>query len=229
MTAKEVKSKVRGFCRQNNVKKDVNYSLLSEIIEKLGFTIIEFNHIINSNEVQTLIDSLKLSDSVLRTRGFTYADSKFRLVFVHEDMTEEEKTIVLAHEAGHIFLGHLSSASIIGKDVREEFEANEFAHFLLNRSPLDKAGDYLVCHKSVPIAAVSVILLVCALIFGVSQIRRQAQYYGEFYVTDTGNRYHEADCIFIKDKNNIERLTKEQFESGRYERCHTCLPPDSEN
>ncbi len=226
MTGREVRKKEKDFCRQNGLH-NVDYSSLSAAVEKLGFTIIEFNHIINSKEVQTLIDSLKLSDTMLRTRGFSYADSKFRLVFVHEDLTEEEKTIVLAHEAGHILLGHLSSASIIGRDVREEYEANEFAHFLLNRSFFDKICDFIVSHKAVFVSVVAAVCVICALTLGIAYANKQAQYYGEYYITDTGNRYHEKDCIFIKDKSNIKRLTTEQFESGKYERCQTCLPPEN--
>lgn len=225
MTAWEVRKKEKAFCRKNGLR-NIDYSSLSAAVEKLGFTVIEFNHILNSTEVQSLIDSLKLSDAVLRTRGFSYADSKFRLVFVHEDLTDEEKTIVLAHEAGHIVLGHLSSASIIGRDVREEFEANEFAHFLLNRTVFDVMDSFVARHKKAFCLAAIVLLFAGALTVGILHINRQAQYYGEYYITDTGNRYHEKECIFIKDKSNVQRLTKEQFESGEYERCHTCLPAD---
>ena len=39
-----------------------------------------------------------------------------------------------------------------------------------------------------------------------------------------GEEYHEEKCVFVKDKDNIERLTKEQFENREYEPCGICLP-----
>ena len=39
-----------------------------------------------------------------------------------------------------------------------------------------------------------------------------------------GNKYHEKDCIFVKDKTNVHRMTEEEFESGEYEPCRICLP-----
>lgn len=53
-------------------------------------------------------------------------------------------------------------------------------------------------------------------------------YYGELYITSTGNKYHEKDCIFVKHKDNVERLKIEQFENGEYEPCDICLPHGSQ-
>ena len=54
--------------------------------------------------------------------------------------------------------------------------------------------------------------------------------YGKFLenLTSTGNKYHEEECIFVKDKTNTRRLTIEEFESGDYEPCDICLPHDSQ-
>lgn len=52
------------------------------------------------------------------------------------------------------------------------------------------------------------------------------KYYGEYYITSTGNKYHDKDCGYVKGKDNIERLTVEQYESGEYEPCGKCLPSE---
>lgn len=48
-------------------------------------------------------------------------------------------------------------------------------------------------------------------------------YYREYYITDTGQKSHKKDCIFIQNKKNVRQLTKEKFESDRYELCKTNL------
>ncbi len=223
MTIAEIKRKARQFYQELN-SSEIDYQALKNVIESLGYTVIEFNHIFNDTDVQTLIDNLKISDDILRSRGFTYADINCRLVFVHEDLSLKEKEIVLAHEAGHIYLGHLKSTPIIGKDVQEEFEANEFAHFLLNGLKGQPLNLFIKKHKKIICIVIAIVIVLTVGLIGFSHMRKQESYYGDYYITSTGNKYHEKECIFVKNKSNIHRLTKEEFDSGNYESCETCLP-----
>ena len=113
---------------------------------------------------------------------------------------------------------------MIGKDVQEEYEANEFSHYLQTDSVTTKMQNGFIKHKKtyIVVIAIAVVLAIVLAIFG--YIEKEKQYYGEYYITETGNKYHERDCIFVKDKTNIHRLTVEQFEAGEYEPCGTCLP-----
>ena len=90
----------------------------------------------DSDEVQVLIKKLNLKEYVTSARCFTYQNDKFRLVFWKESLNEDEKNIVLAHEEGHIWNGHLGTGYVLGQDVVQEYQANEFCHFLLQ----DKTG-----------------------------------------------------------------------------------------
>lgn len=227
MTENEIKQKVKSFCKKYKVSK-FNCESLKAIIEKQGYTVIEYNQIVNNNDVSKIIQSLKLSDNILRSKGFTYADNSYRLVFINEDLSDDEKCIVLAHEVGHIYLNHLSNASIIGKDVKEEYEANEFAHFLLNPNKKAKISAFFKKHKTVFISCLIAFLLIVGGLITFSVIKTQKEYYGEYYVTSTGNKYHKRECIFVKNKDNIRRLTKEEFDSNEYEPCEMCLPNDKE-
>ena len=67
-------------------------------------------------------------------------------------------------------------------------------------------------------------MVLCAVVMGVVHNERQRSYYGEYYITNSGHKYREAECIFVKDKSNVERLTKEDYYSGEYEPCQICLP-----
>lgn len=223
MDSREIKLKARKFIKEFDVH-ELNYGTLKSAIESQGYTLVEYNHIFNDEDVSKLIEALKLSDNIIRSRGFTYADQNYRIVFVHEDLSDAEKLVVLSHEAGHIYLGHMSSTPVIGRDVQEEHEANEFSHFLMNQGKLDKANLWVRRHKAAAILTVVILALLVTAGIVLSKIHTEKSYYGEYYITESGNKYHEKDCIFVKDKTNTHRMTIEEFESGEYEPCGICLP-----
>ena len=158
MDSREIKLKARKFIKEFDVH-ELNYGTLKSAIERQGYTLVEYNHIFNDEDVSRLIEALKLSNNIVRSRGFTYADQNYRIVFVHEDLSDAEKMVVLSHEAGHIYLGHMSSTPIIGRDVQEEHEANEFSHFLMNQGKLDKANLWVRRHKAATILIVAILAL----------------------------------------------------------------------
>lgn len=222
MTNKEIKKYVQSFQKEYKLT-EINYRTLRKACEEMGYTVIEFNHIFNEKDVQTLITSLNLDDCIKQSRGFTYANENYRMVFIHEDLSDEEKNIVLAHEAGHIFLGHLNTVPVLGKDVKEEFEANEFVHFLLCKSRLKNCKAFVRKHKAAVIIAASVIVLAVAGTVIFANISENSKYYGDYYITTTaGHNYHLKDCSYVKNKSNTRRLTKEDFESGKYSPCDVC-------
>ncbi|MCH5194517.1 MAG: ImmA/IrrE family metallo-endopeptidase [Oscillospiraceae bacterium] len=202
---------------------EVTSACLEKILEQMGYTIANFG----SNEASdTIISELKLRSYADNTRGFTYADSNYRIVFIDEGLSEEERRIVLAHETGHILCGHFGAVPVIGNDVMEEYEANEFVHWLLNPNIFVRAKAGIVRHKI--ITAVCAVSLAIAAVIGVFAVKMTEEriYYGEYYVTASGSKYHVSDCRIIKDKSNTRRLTKEDMELGKYDPCEVCIPQD---
>ena len=197
----------------------VNSATLHDALVSQGFTIIEFNGINDSRDVANLIEALRLQEHVKNEKCFTYQSDKYRLVFLHEDLNEDERTVVLAHEEGHIWNGHMTQDSAFGQDVIQEYEANEFAHYLLK----DKTGK----KKRIRVSAIACVLL---LMIGVGtglflkQQHDDAVYMDDLYRTETGAKYHLRDCMYIKDKTDVYRLTQEEFYSGEYEPCGACRP-----
>lgn len=224
MTDREVKKKVRQFRKSSGIAHKPSSAELKRAVERMGYTVIEFNNIYNDDAVAALIEALHIPDRVLNARGFTYADAARRLVFINEDLSDDEKAMVLAHETGHIFLRHMTTAPIIGNDVSEEYEANEFAHYLLNSGAWAGLTAFVRRNKKRVIAAVAAILIVAAGITAYCVISSESQYYGEYYITPEGSRYHEGDCAYIKDKSTARRMTVEEYESGDYTPCQRCIP-----
>ena len=221
----DIKKKVRLFRSEFGLGHNViAFENLRSVIEKQGYTIIEYNGIVDNANVTVLIEALGLQSPCQRSKGFTYADSKYRLVFVHEALSDAEKLMLLAHEEGHIYCNHSTSAPLLGRDVVEEYEANEFAHYLLHQGVCQRIKRMLEKRKKagISVAVAIVLLMVGCIVF--YKIHCETTYYGEYYVTSTGTKYHNKDCGYVKGKGNIERLTIEQYESGEYEPCGVCLP-----
>jgi len=219
----DLKDRVSEYKRKYKVSK-ITEKVLLDIIEKQGYTVIFFNKYCNDENVKEVLDNLELNDMIQLHKGFTFANGKFRLVFINDELSEEERIMVLAHEEGHIYCDHMASNAVLGQDVRQEYEANEFAHFLLYPQKSENAKIWFFEHKKAFITVLVCIALVLSSIFAVTYIKKEKSYFGEFYVTSSGAKYHEKNCIIIKNKKNIRRLTKEEFESGKYEPCQVCLP-----
>lgn len=143
------------------------------------------------------------------------------MVFIHEDLTEEERQITLAHEEGHIWNDHLIQAGILGNDVIQEYQANEFAHFLLK----DKTGKQK-WRRIVTILVIFMLLIGTGIGIYIRNQHDKAVYTEDLYRTETGKKYHLRNCMYIKGKKDVYRLTREEFYSRVYEPCEACKPDE---
>lgn len=226
MTEKDLKKTAKSFRSRYNLK-TVSYDSLFDVAEKKGFTVIEFSRISSDKNVAVLISELNLSEFIIKAKGFTFVDPDFRLVFINEDLSDDEKTIVLAHELGHIELCHYGTANIIGNDVKEEYEANEFAHFLLSENTGFDMESFIFKYKKQIIAVLSVLVVSLSILFvyvSFTDRNNNRNDTTEYYITVTGSKYHRADCVFVKNKSNVRPITVEQIKTSRYEPCKVCLP-----
>lgn len=219
----QIRAKAKAFLLKYHISK-VNAESLKHALESQGFSIIRFNNIQNTPDVDSLIRSLHIQTVAAHSRGFTYMDSNFRLVFAHEGLTDGELQQVLAHELGHICCGHLTHAPIIGQDVKEEVEANAFASYILRGHPDIVWRLWIRDHKV--ISVIILVLMVAFLIYTGQFLQGQidGSAWSGYYVTATGEKYHQKDCIFVKGKSTVRQLTKEEVESGLYAPCQICLP-----
>lgn len=197
----------------------VTSGTLRAALEEQGYTVVEYNGIDDNENVRTLKELLGLASYMEQSEGFTYRDDKYRLVFINESLTEEEKQIVLSHEQGHIWNGHMTKEHVFGNDVMQEYEANEFAHYLMK----DKAGNERRIKAVCALAGVLFLTVLAAGIF-LNRRREEAVYTDHFYVVGSGTKYHQRECMYIKNRKDVRRLTKEEFDSGMYEPCKACLP-----
>lgn len=192
------------------------------IIEDQGYEIIEYS----LNEKHNILSSLNLENYSQGCKAFSYNGNGLKLVFIRDDTSANEKTYALSHELGHIACGHMKGNGTSPLDVEEEREANEFAHYILHPDMITLAvAKY---HENKKLAIITMVVVACLLIAIplVSFLIKQGSYHGEFYVTEAGVCYHEKNCIFVKDKKNVSRLTEGDYYSGKYDPCQICLPND---
>ena len=84
-------------------------------------------------------------------------------------------------------------------------------------------------HKKVVIVASFIMVTMIIGTIAVMISNKERSYYGNYYITETGSKYHIEGCSYIKDKTNIHRMTVEEYESGKYEPCDRCLPDMSQD
>ena len=222
MTNKKAVAAARTFLKDHKIKK-VSFMSIKQILMKQGYNVIEYSSIYNDGDVSEIITALKLDEYIKSSKGFTYADSSHRLVFLNEDLSEGEKMLVLLHEEGHISCEHFNEYPVIGRDVIQEYEANEFVHYILTPSIKQRLNLLWDKHRVVCITTVIMIFLILLSAIVIPIIIQENSYYNNYYVNETGSKYHTADCLYVKDKTSIHRLTKEEFESGLYTPCDKCI------
>ena len=197
---------------------------LVQIADEQGYTVIDFSQTGKEGNVETLIRELGLDSFARNGKSFVYRNKDVRLLFLCDTMTAKEKLYAMAHELGHIYCGHLrNGACCNAANMEEEHEANEFAHYLLHPAWYEKILIRIYKKKVLAIIVVAVLVLGIVSIPVISQIQLSKSYYGEYYVTENGEKYHVVYCPVIKDKKNAHRLTIEEYESGKYEACQICL------
>ncbi len=109
----------------------INIKTLTYALQRQGYTIVEFCRGQNEQETQNLLCSLSLEERVKNCDAFTYMDENVRIVFLLENLSEEEKFILLCREQGHIFCGNVGRGIKEKPNIKREYVATEFAHYLL--------------------------------------------------------------------------------------------------
>ena len=219
---KEAKNRAKTFLLENGISKITLENILF-IIEQQGFRLVEYSQNYMNDSAWEIIKQLNLEQYALSGKAFAYKKGTTKLLFLCDEMTANEKLYALAHEEGHILCGHLGAA-FDGSSVEQEHLASEIAHYLINPPLSAKLLITIQERKKLLISIMSIIVCLVIAITGTMYISKQNSYYGEYYITENGSKYHKSDCMFIKGKTNTERLTEADYYSGAYKPCKVCLP-----
>ena len=104
---------------------------VKNIIKKYGWDIVEYS--LESNIHIKLLDKYNVLSIAERSKAFTVKSIDEQLVFIRAGLSANDRRLLLAHELGHIVLGHMADNNVLGYtpagliDEGQEDEANEFA------------------------------------------------------------------------------------------------------
>ncbi len=209
----------------------INLEKIYDILKVQEYRVVRYNTFEENASVEMLLSELELKEYSLRNKAFTYKNGSIKIVFIDDSLLEEEKLYALVHEEGHIFCGHMERNTCSALNVEDEHEANEFAHYVLNPPAVFRIGRTIRTHKRIAIVAVSILVLAVLIpIVGVNTqavlLRNSNEYTKtlDYYVTESGEKYHREDCRIIQGKDNVRRITEEEYDSEKYEPCKVCKP-----
>lgn len=193
-----------------------------KIVRDQGYEVIDFDPRDKSEAISVLSQELGLSTQIMAQDAFLVHNNRIQLMFVRDSLAVDEKLIAMVHELGHILCGHMRDGCHL-PTITEEYEANEFTHYALNPPLYSRFAVVILRHKklSLFIAAALLILMLGGAVTQQALVR--ANYYGDYYVTQSGNKYHLSTCYILKNKVGVRRLTNDEYESGAYEPCSVCI------
>lgn len=186
-----------------------------------GYTLVEFSRTSNDRDITTLLNALCLSEYAAQHAAFTYADANLRIVFLQENLSEQERQILLSHELGHVCCRHLESAHPSLSGVVEEQEANEFAGRLITYNQ----RCHLIRKTLLGVAILCCVAILAGLLLrgGSSNTTRAMSGSDEVCLTHSGECYHQSNCTFVQGKNNIIYVTRAEAEASGYKPCQYCF------
>lgn len=223
-----IRQKASDFLKKFSLSQ-LSLDSLLKVFQNQGFDIIEYSSTKNSESVSKLISALDIEKYLSDGKALAYKSDDIKLIFICEDLTADEKLYALAHEEGHVFCGHLRNGNVL-YSVEEEREANEFAHYILHPNVFQRAKTFIKQNKKLSIATlclalVIIIMIPCSIHIFTSKDKPvySETYNGNYYITQSGTKYHREDCTYIKGRKT-QVLTEKKLKSGHYEPCKVCLP-----
>lgn len=211
-------------------QKEHRFSLLTahtlkKIVQSHGYTLVLYNPISNTPEVEMLLEELDVLAFSKTVKAFTCLGNHLRIVFLTEGLSEQEEKILLLHELAHIYLEHLSQKCLFGQDVQQEHEANEFVHYVLHPSLMQRWRASLYRHPKT-VGIVTTLALGFGALFAIATWQNPVELISsqQYYALPSGKKFHIEHCIYIKGKSNILELTEEELKKLGYQPCKVCLP-----
>ena len=221
------KMRALGFLTEQNASQ-VTLENLIEAIRNQGYQIIYLNRLDNHDAVEQLLGEINCSQYVNSCKAFTYKDGPNKIVFLDDNLRDADKLHLLAHEEGHIYCGHMEREDCSSGIVEDEWEANEFAHYILNPSIDIKIRLFAKNNKKALLITLFTVLLLIIGVVTLPKLKEQSmrnQNYAktmDYYVTASGSKYHMEGCQYIEGKD-IRKITEKEFKYGKYKPCKECI------
>lgn len=201
------------------------------IIEEKGFKVIEYKKYNYTEEFKALIDKLDIEKEIQENDSLFYYNNNFKFIFLREDVSDDDKYILLSHEIAHIYDNKILDSELLYTNAQKENFANEFTHYLNKPSFILKFFNFLIKKPLISTVALFIIASSVGLSLNhninFSQETIPVVNLGNtsniYQVTSTGKKYHKGFCKHVKYKINTRDLTFEDAISEGYLPCLDCI------
>lgn len=202
---KSIKKEAKKFIKE--IKGEISFVAIKCYLNSCGYEVLFYN---TDEQGDNLLKEYNLYDYALTKMAFSVCRNKRKTIFIND--RNQNKLCSLIHEAGHKVLDHMLEDKHIANDRLQELEAESFTYYVLN---------YRKPKLSLP--SVACIILAVALLFaGIDTAYDTAVPDNAVYVTQSGNRYHRENCMYVEGRS-CSALTLEEAKK-EYEPCKVCNP-----
>lgn len=218
----------------SNVMQGVTqYDSLVSYLEQKGWRIVKMQ---DGESLDNTFRLLHLTEYAKGKQSFAFQSPTTRLVAIDQSVTGPQQTYLLAHELGHIELQH--KLGDLSPD--EEREANVFAEAYLSTYSRQRTKWFMLAA-----AVLSCLIAIVGVTFGIMGFQHSqaaapvapvvhvspaptasnAVVSGKkVVITQSGDKYHKPDCIYVESKNNTQEMTVQQAVALGKEPCSVCKP-----
>lgn len=210
---------------------------IKQIVQRSGWEIYSYKDAVD------IIDSYNLQEMVEKNDSFASNIGNRIVILYNSDISQLDLPYILAHEIGHIVLGHLGD---VGDIYSKERDCGCFANELLEYTPNRKLG--IFCG----IGAVVAVLVSGIILFNqnYSITQNTPQDTGvnitisidenvlsehiltettPVYITQYGEKFHLEGCRYIKNKDNLIKVSIAEAVKAGYEHCEICFDEYDDN
>lgn len=106
----------------------INARTVKDIIDSRGYRVIRYNPTDLSESTRRLLQILNLLDYACFNDSFTYSDSLRKIVFIRQDISDDDYLYLLIFELGRILTYTEKTDNLIGITAVEKAYASEFAY-----------------------------------------------------------------------------------------------------
>lgn len=214
---------------------------IKQIIERSGWEIYSYNEAVDIIEQYQLQEMSEKNDSFATRIGN-------KIVILYDDnISQLDFPYILAHEIGHIVLGHLDNTNNTDDIYTKERDCNCFANELLGYIPNHKIS--IVCG----VGAITTIILTIIIVlfnnnYSITQnppldtslniiISIDESVLSEHiitestsvYITQYSEKFHLEGCRYIKNKDNLIKVSIAETVKAGYEHCEICFDEYDDN
>ncbi|MBR5236907.1 MAG: ImmA/IrrE family metallo-endopeptidase [Clostridia bacterium] len=213
--------------KQNKLYSTLTYENLQHIIEEKGFQVVPYKKYNNSKDISACIAKLNLENEIQQHDSFLYLNNNLKLVFINSDLPTKDKCILLCHELGHIVDPALLTSALSHSTIQREEFANQFSFYLQNPSYFVR----LLSFFSLKPVTITILTIFLFLVVGFGLHITHTYLHiptlqietTEYYVTPSGDKYHNHFCVIVKNRNNVSAYPLNELIENGYEPCRLCI------